>query len=88
MSKYIAESIKQLIAGRFNHVRLRELHKKQFLYTVEEGLHGWNVLQSVVWLIDSATYLVIKIDSLYIYIYMYVECEHETKQDTLQLKRI
>ena len=36
------------------------------LYTVDEGLCGRNVLQSVVWLIDSAKYLLIKIDSLVI----------------------
>ena len=36
------------------------------LYTVDKGLHGQNVLQSVVWLIVSATYLLIKIDSLII----------------------
>ena len=33
-------------------------------YAVDKGLCGQNVLQSVVWLIDSATYLLIKIDLL------------------------
>ena len=32
-------------------------HTCNCLYAVDEGLRGWNVLQSVVWLIDSATYV-------------------------------
>ena len=37
-------------------------------YAVDEGLRGWNILQAVVWLSDSAMYLLIK-TICYIYIY-------------------
>ena len=44
--------------------QLGDLVTKACLYAVDESLCGWNVLQSVVWLIDSATYFLNKIDSL------------------------
>ena len=55
MSNDVAEAINQLIAGRFGHVGLRQLHTKLFcikqkqkvLYAADEGPHGQNVLQSV-----------------------------------------
>ena len=56
MSNDVAVSIsqQQLIAGRFDHVGLRRLHTKLVLYAADKGLHGRNILQSVVvdWLID------------------------------------
>ena len=55
VSRYVAESINQLIAACFGLVVLCPLHTKQFyetvLYAVDEGLRGRNVLQSVDWLI-------------------------------------
>ena len=38
MSKYVAESIKQLIAGRFGHVGLRQLRTKQFCMVLTKAL--------------------------------------------------
>ena len=50
VSNDVAESIsqQQLIAGRFDHVGLCQLHTKLVLYAADKGLHGRNVLQSVV----------------------------------------
>ena len=54
------------------------------LYAVDKGLCGQNVLQSVVWLIDSAIYVfVIKIDSLQVYIYIYM-CINITQNTTIR----
>ena len=54
MSSGIAESIGQLIAGRFGYISLCQLHTKLRKYNVlsfkcswHKGLHGQNVLQSV-----------------------------------------
>ena len=68
MSTYAAESINQTTECRTIHPRrpLSTVYKtvQNVLYAVDEGLHGLNILQSVVRLIDSATYLLIKVDSL------------------------
>ena len=56
--KYVANQAinsNLLIARRFGHV----------LYAVKDSLCGRNVLQSVAWLIDSAVYLLIKINLLW-----------------------
>ena len=52
---------------RVCHITLSHTAASSVLYTVDEGLRGRNILQSVVWLIDSATYLLIKINSLQVY---------------------
>ena len=74
INKYVAESIKQLIAGHLVHIGLRQLCKTEdaaVLCTVDKGLCGQNILQSFLCLIDIATHLFIQIDSLDMLLYYY-----------------
>ena len=73
--KYITQPIKQTTDCRtFWTRRPLSTAYETVLYALDEGLHSQNVLESVVWFIDSAMCLLVKMDSLVFFVLRYCRC--------------
>ena len=71
----------QLIAGHYSHEGLHQLRTKlnstQHLYAADEGIHGWNVLQSVVdWCCYAIAHNQFACKAVYVYLLWYHALHH------------